>query len=125
MVRRLTDHPEMWKTPHLEIHPLETFEERRAAFDKLVRVAPIEVRIEEVREFLDLKVRRDRLWDTFDKPKRTIYYEDLFGGIEIPELSIARLSFADGGGYAKLPYNKEQVVLNAVEVRQWLMEPSS
>lgn len=79
---------------------------------------------EDVQRFLDLKRERNRLWDGKAAEKQTIFYEDLFNGIDIPQLSLKNFGFNLLGNYEKIPYNKRDVVVNWQEAANWIYEGS-
>lgn len=105
-----------WKHPHIS-HPPGV--ER---FQKMLELPPITVSKEDVEQWLAMNRERKRQWANYKYPKQTIYYEDLFEGVSIPELKIDLISFKQGGQLQKLPYNKEEHFTNAEQVREWLSE---
>lgn len=80
---------------------------------------------DDVDEFLELKANRNRLWDEKDAVKQTIYYEDLFTGVDIPQLSLKNFGFHLRGGYEKIPYDKRDVIVNWQEATNWINERST
>ena len=78
----------------------------------------------DVHEFLEIKAERSRLWDEKRAEKQTIFYEDLFQGVDIPQLSLKNFGFHLLGEYEKIPYNKRDVIANWQEATNWINERS-
>ena len=88
----------------------------------VLRNDKFEVTRADVHEFLELKRTRNKLWDAKDAEKQTIYYEDLFTGVDIPQLSLKNFGFHLLGGFEKIPYDKREMIANWQEATNWINE---
>jgi hypothetical protein len=73
----------------------------------------------EVTEYFARKDQRDDMWINYRSPyKQTIYYEDLFNGVEIPALKLT-LNFDQPSGYKMNQHYKAIHFTNYNEIRDW------
>jgi hypothetical protein len=105
-----------WRHPHI------SFPKSVGKFQEMLNLPPITVTKEQVDEWKRWQIERNDQWSNYQGQKQTIYYEELFEGVAIPELNISYISFKQGGEFQKLPYNKEEHFTNTKQVREWLVE---
>jgi hypothetical protein len=73
----------------------------------------------EVNAFLQLKKKRNHLWDNYNSDtKQTIYYEDLYEGVKVPALNLT-FSFDQSSTVEKTHYIKADHFKNYKEIKEW------
>lgn len=107
--------PEWWEFPHVWKDSIEA----EITFKKIIDELNIEITENEVKDYIDLKKQRDKLWDAYSKPKQTIFYEDLHNGVDIPELNLSGITFRTGGKFKKLLWDKRSVIRNSDQASIW------
>jgi hypothetical protein len=125
MERSKGNFPDWWKIPHLYRDPPHTFEERKKKFYEMVSEnSGITITKEEVEKYLKRKKWRGTLWDTYSLhfEHQTLFYEDLYNGVQIPSVKIDDFGFNMGGIFVKLPYDKKTTVTNSEQVLEWITE---
>ena len=90
-------------------------------FKEMVERTRIRVYRKEFEDFMQARNKNKQFINAYGGLKHTIYYEDLFDGITIPELSIGTISFEQKGIFAKLPYDKTDIVTNYKEIEEWFI----
>jgi hypothetical protein len=107
--------PKFYDYPHVNSNNIEMAQN----FEKMINTMEINMSEEEVIEYIKRKKERNALWEEFSKNKQTIYYEDLYRGIDIPELNLKNIKFSDGGFSEKLKYDKRSVIKNWKQAEIW------
>ena len=113
--------PKFYYYPHVHVNNTEM----DYNFQQMITTMEIELYEDEVIEYVKLKKERNLLWDEFSKNKQTIYYEDLYRGIDIPELNLKNIKFSDGGFSEKLKYDKRSVIKNWKQAEIWFKREMS
>ena len=125
MERSKGNFPEWWKIPHLYREPESSLEERKKKFYEMVSEnSGITITKEEVEKYLNRKKWREALWNTYSLhfEHQTLFYEDLYNGVQIPSVNIDDFGFNMGGIFVKLPYDKKSAITNSDQIREWIME---
>lgn len=125
MERSKDEFPDWWKIPHLYREPESTFKERKKKFYEIVsKNSGITITKEEVEKYLKRKKWRDALWDTYSSnfERQTLFYEDLYNGVQISSVNLDDFGFNMGGIFVKLPYDKKSTITNLEQIKDWIDE---
>ena len=88
-------------------------------FQHILTLPPFRVTKDQFDEWMMWKKLRKQQLDAYQGIKQTVYYEDLFDGIHIEQLGMS-FAFKDGGAFRKLPYLKEDHIVNFHEIKGWI-----
>ena len=88
-------------------------------FRELVERTKFTVYKSEFEEFIKIKKQNEQIIESYPGHKQTIYYEDLFEGVDIPSLELKNITFKQRGAFVKLPYDKKEITVNYSEIETW------
>jgi hypothetical protein len=108
--------PDFWRLPHVL-----GFQGPSEFLDVLGRTVGTYVDESEIAAYFAKKAARDELWRECSPrhDARTIFYEDLVEGVDIPQLDL-RLCFSTPSVYQKLPYDKRTLFANYDQIARWV-----
>ena len=87
----------------------------------------IQVEKQEILDFIKLKRNRETLWKKYSSKyeTQTIYYEDLYNGVDVPQLELNNIYFGKDDSTIKLPYDKKSLFVNYNEIEEWIYEANT
>lgn len=104
-----------WKQPNIE--SIEDLVKFKSKFMGLIQKDRVKI-------YMNQKISNMKMWDEFSSniENRTIWYEDMPNGFDIPELGIHNLSMKSQDITFKMPHNKKQLVSNYDQIDSWVKE---
>lgn len=111
---------DFWKMPNTfkNSHSNKNFEEALKLNSKITATK------KEFDDFISLKLERQNLWNKylphFSYSSQTIYYEDLYKGVDINEFNLINLNFEKNDHVIKLNYDKTSIFVNYYEIQEWV-----